>query len=381
MPRYDGSIGGSPGGSTKIDTTKPDAGTPIIKDDSNKSGWEAIKELIRQSQTGDTVTIDMNGASVVPKDVFDTIKGKDLTVVFELGEGISWSINGQSITDDNLKDINLGVTVDTEVIPEKLINEVAKEQIYRNISLSHNGSFGFDAVLTINMDKKNAGQYVQLFYYNMSTGQLELQYIAKVNENGSVQCNFTHASDYVMVFSKEPMYEKAVEQIAISTDKGTLYIGGTKNKSMNLKPELPDYLKEITEEDRSQIVITYKSSNPKVATVTSAGKIKARKVGKTTITTQVTVGGIKKSFKTTITVKEAYIKLTKSTDALLKGKSYTFKAEGYGVDTKDITFFTSNKATITINKNTGKAVAKSIGTGYILARAGNIEKKIKVEVK
>jgi hypothetical protein len=44
---------------------------------------------------------------------------------------------------------------------------------------------------------------------------------------------------------------------------------------------LPQLLKEAVEKDSSILKITYKSSNPKVATVNASGKITAKKAGKT----------------------------------------------------------------------------------------------------
>lgn len=44
---------------------------------------------------GDTVTVDMNGTTVVPGDIFDNIKDRDVTIVFDMGNGITWSVNGQ----------------------------------------------------------------------------------------------------------------------------------------------------------------------------------------------------------------------------------------------------------------------------------------------
>ncbi len=319
------------GGPSTITTnvTQPGAGTPTIKDDdtkvaNNKAGWEAIKEQVKEKNAAgestlekNAIKVDMNGSSAIPQDVLESLRGTDTTLILDMGNGITWSISGQSILNSSLEDINLAVKLDTDSISDNLIQGTAGKQPYRSISLSHDGKFGLTALLSINMEKKNAGHYANLFYYNPTSGKLELQSIEKVNQDGYIEYKFTHASDYVMVLSTEPMYAKAFDQITISTTKGTLYVGGTKNKSMKLKLEIPDFLKESMEKDSSQLVITYKSSNPKVATVTASGKIIAKKPGKARITTLVQICGSKKSFNTTIKVSKSYIKLTKSTKKLL----------------------------------------------------------------
>lgn len=371
--------GGGAFPATITDATQPHAGTPLIKD-GNKAGWEAIQKQISQTKEGDTVTVEMNGSSVIPKEVFDNIRGRNITLVLVIGEGISWSVNGQNITDYSLEDIDFGVTMDTDAIPENFIQGVAGEQAFRSISLSHDGNFGFEAVLSINMEKKNAGLYTNLFYFNSSSKQLELQSSGRIDENGHVEFIFTHASDYVAVVSTESALEKEMDQITINKIKGKLYVGGTRNKSMILLLKLPEQLEKLTKNSGSDFAISYQSSNPKVATVTASGNIIAKKAGKATITTVVTIAGVKKSFTTTIQVSNAYIKLTKSTKFLKKGKNYTFQVKGYGLNTEDIVFYTSKKSIIVINKTTGKAVAKSAGIDYVIARVGKVEVKIKVKV-
>lgn len=62
---------------------------PYIKDDSGKEGWDVIKPQLEKAKSGDTVTVAMNGTTVVPKDVIDSIKGKDTTLVLDMGNGLS----------------------------------------------------------------------------------------------------------------------------------------------------------------------------------------------------------------------------------------------------------------------------------------------------
>ncbi len=44
-----------------------------------KEGWDVIKPQLEKAKSGETVTVVMNGTSVVPKTVIDSIKGKDIT--------------------------------------------------------------------------------------------------------------------------------------------------------------------------------------------------------------------------------------------------------------------------------------------------------------
>ena len=174
---------------------------PYIKDDSGKEGWDVIKPQLEEAKSGDTVTVVMNGTTVVPKDVIDSIKGKDTTLVLDMGNGLSWKIYGKDITDAT-GDIDFDVTVGADAgksIPVDVINNVTGERYSINLTLAYDGEFGFTATLTVNMESKNAGLYANLFYYNEQTGELEFISAGQIDPDGNVELVFTHASDYTIV--------------------------------------------------------------------------------------------------------------------------------------------------------------------------------------
>ena len=180
---------------------------PYIKDDSGKEGWDVIKPQLEEAKSGDTVTVVMNGTTVVPKDVIDSIKGKDTTLVLDMGNGLSWKINGQDITEPS-GDIDFGVNVGADAgksIPVDVINNVTGERYSINLTLAYDGEFGFTATLTVNMESKNAGLYANLFYYNEQTGELEFISAGQIDPDGNVELVFTHASDYTIVVDAKIM--------------------------------------------------------------------------------------------------------------------------------------------------------------------------------
>ena len=203
---------------------------PYIKDDSGKEGWDVIKPQLEEAKAGDTVTVAMNGTTVVPKDVIDSIKGKDTTFVLDMGNGLSWKIYGKDIT-DAAGDIDFDVTVGADAgksIPVDVINNVTGERSSMNLTLAYDGEFGFTATLTVNMESKNAGLYANLFYYNEQTGELEFISAGQIDPDGNVELVFTHASDYTIVVDTKIMSDngqadnKADETIpAPKTDDST----------------------------------------------------------------------------------------------------------------------------------------------------------------
>ena len=180
---------------------------PYIKDDSGKEGWDVIKPQLEEAKSGDTVTVAMNGTTVVPKDVIDSIKGKDTTLVLDMGNGLSWKIYGKDIT-DAAGDIDFDVTVGADAgksIPVDVINNVTGERSSLNLTLAYDGEFGFTATLTVNMESKNAGLYANLFYYDEQTGELEFISAGQIDSDGNVELVFTHASDYTIVVDAKIM--------------------------------------------------------------------------------------------------------------------------------------------------------------------------------
>lgn len=184
---------------------------PYIKDDSGKEGWDVIKPQLEEAKAGDTVTVVMNGTTVVPKDVIDSIKGKDTTLVLDMGNGLSWKIYGKDIT-NAAGDIDFDVTVGADAgksIPVDVINNVTGEHSSLNLTLAYDGEFGFTATLTVNMESKNAGLYANLFYYNEQTGELEFISAGQIDPDGNVELVFTHASDYTIVVDARIMSDNA----------------------------------------------------------------------------------------------------------------------------------------------------------------------------
>ena len=182
---------------TSVTTTLPpeDAELPFIKDEDGKTGWEVINGRLADTDEGGRVIVDMNGSTDVPKKTFELIKGKDITLVLDMGNGFSWEINGNDV--DSPKDVSLGVTPDAD-IPVKIINRLTGECYYASFTLEYSGEFGFTAKLSMGLGKENKGLFANLYYY---LGDDEFEFIgsAKINSKGVAKLPLSHASDYVVI--------------------------------------------------------------------------------------------------------------------------------------------------------------------------------------
>ena len=188
-------------------TVRPGSGTgtpaqgtkqPFIKGEDGKIGWDVIRAEEEKAEEGSVINVDMNGSTVVPGDIFDSIKGKDITITFDMGNGILWSVDGKGITTDKAGDIDFSVKSGVKTVPVDIINNVTGESYSIQISLAYEGEFGFTAVLSIGLGRENAGYTASLYYYNESTGELEFICKDQIAEDGTVSLAFTHASDYVI---------------------------------------------------------------------------------------------------------------------------------------------------------------------------------------
>lgn len=147
-----------------------------------------------------TVVVEMGKATVVPVAILEAAKGSDVDVVLQM-DGYSWTINGKDIVASNLSEINLEVKVNANVIPSETVKALAGDKPTMQLSLTHNGNFGFEATLHVNVGKENANQYGNLYYHD-SDGKLVFMNAGKIGADGSVGLSFSHASDYVIVIGE-----------------------------------------------------------------------------------------------------------------------------------------------------------------------------------
>lgn len=159
-----------------------------------------IKEEIEKAEAGASVKIDMKKATVVPKEVLEAIKGKPVDIVLDMGS-YSWTIDGAEVNAADLKDIDLEVSIGTDNVPSALVSSIAEGKPATQLSLTHNGEFGFRADLTLNLGSENSGSYGNLYYYD-SSGKLIFRNAGQIGADGSTTLSFSHASDYVAIIDK-----------------------------------------------------------------------------------------------------------------------------------------------------------------------------------
>lgn len=158
-----------------------------------------------------------------------------------------------------------------------------------------------------------------------------------------------------------------------SASKSTIYYGGDTNNTSKIT---------ISGSADFTYTTTFSSSDESVASVDASGTVTAKKAGTATITATLTSSDNKtQSFTKKITVKKAYVKISKKKTSLKVKKSFTFKAKGYGIKTSSITWSSSKPSVLSINKKSGKATAKKAGTTTVTAKYKSSKATVKVKVK
>lgn len=277
---------------------------PQIEGKNGGTGWIAINKIVKEKvnelekQKDDEkvvapakITITMNDNTELPTSTLKLIKGKNIILVLDMGE-YSWTINGKSIQTikNSVKEYDLGVAIPSK--ESKAINnaintliknkKVKKVTQVKQLKLSHDGTYPFNASLQINIGKKYKDKYIFLNYYNGKTKKLEVKSYHKVDKNGNIKLNFKNGSDYVMT----------LENIQLPTVAKTKTLAPNKSTTIKVTNSL------------SSDKITYQSSNKLVATISKSGKITAKKSGVATITTKVVQGNKTYTFKTKVTIKK-----------------------------------------------------------------------------
>lgn len=185
-----------------------------VEMDANKV--TAVTNEIESATEGTTVTVDMNTdsnndaleetATVVPAAILEAAADKKVDVVFDMG-GYHWTVDGSTVNKDSLKDINLKVDLDGQSLHDIDPGKTEDYGYKQQISIGHDGEFGFTASLEIPVVEglEEQFRYAILLYYVPMLGKL-MPIASRPVEEGKVAFEFSHASDYLVVYSESEVY-------------------------------------------------------------------------------------------------------------------------------------------------------------------------------
>ncbi len=221
---------GSTSGSTSGDTKYPDKNLGTVVGEINSSA------------PGQTVQVNMNSWTAVPTEILQAAKGKDVNVVLVM-DGYSWTINGKDIqTIYNRDRTDLKVTKNTNNIPGSTVTAIAGSNPSMQISLAHEGDFGFKATLRVGVGSEHAGKYGNLYYHDKN-GKLVFIDAGQIDSEGNVSLVFSHASDYLLVISDQAMSQANVPENLkpAGTNQNGAASATNTNSNVTRSPKTGDY--------------------------------------------------------------------------------------------------------------------------------------------
>ena len=116
------------------------------------------------------------------------------------------------------------VREETKNIPSQKINEIADVYPHIDLSLAHDGDFGFTAILRLNTGKSNSGMYANLYYYDEDKKELLYVNASRIDGNGYAVFDFLNASDYTVIIRGDDMAGRTVLKDSAASDPDSGYI-------------------------------------------------------------------------------------------------------------------------------------------------------------
>ena len=204
------SSGGSSSGGSSSSGSSSSSSSSTTEPEKTEEKVDVKEETakIEDAEKGEKVEVKIEG-TVVPKDYIETAMVSDAIVIVSYGE-YEWQISDV----EEPKAVDLSIDTNAVGKIKKEIVETLEGDNTNVIDIKHNGNLGFKGTLKYNVKKENAGKYVNLYYYNIETGKLELQGSTKIDEKGFVHLPFTHCSTYVLNITSDPATSTLFEDLS-----------------------------------------------------------------------------------------------------------------------------------------------------------------------
>lgn len=196
----------------------PAARHPFIKNFPLKSGWTLIRREAEAAAFGTLLEIDMNGNAYVPKEMLQTVKDRDISLLLDMGKGILWQIRGQDIEKAPSGSIDFPSVRKIESLPDALAATVSAAAAKRpsfQITYILKKAFEFPAELVIQADTSCAGMYANLFSQEENGGWKCVRAVA-VSADGTVRLTVKEAVDGILILDEKD-YTPKIQTLPVET--------------------------------------------------------------------------------------------------------------------------------------------------------------------
>lgn len=183
------------------------------------NAWDNAYDDKNTDSDGKTIIEAPEGDGTIPKDIIEKIKDSGDITIIEYPDGTKWEIDPDSVDIDKVPDNGVDLSVTTKTEFATVINMVTGVQYKMQISIKHNGEFGFTATLIVDLSEgmKNApaGDYFANLFHVKSDTDMDWKAYGKLDKNNIARLEFTHASDWAIIIDRDKMDGKTLKDVAL----------------------------------------------------------------------------------------------------------------------------------------------------------------------
>ncbi len=166
-------ISGPDGVSATISLSFSVSSRPYIPPTPSGPDWDDVTGDIADAVDGGRIVVDMDGETELPGEVLEALAGRDVTLVLEMEDGVAWELYGSDVPEGtSFSDIDMGVELGTSAIPVDVVNLVTGETGSTQVTLAHEGPFGFTLTLVAPVGEKNVGLVANMYRYDAAAGMM-----------------------------------------------------------------------------------------------------------------------------------------------------------------------------------------------------------------
>ena len=185
-----------------------------------KNAW--TDALLNIDSSGKIITAPA-GEWVVPKYIFNGIKGIDGWVFIKFSDGITWGITPSTIDLNGMPESGVDLSVvfsDNSDDLSTVVKNVKNTQYKTEISFKHTGDFGFVARLQIDLSEqmKNApqGEYYANFYEIINDNEMDLKYSEKLDSSNIASYDLCRANKLALIVCHDKLDGSVIRDAEIN---------------------------------------------------------------------------------------------------------------------------------------------------------------------
>lgn len=160
----------------------------------------AVDEIESISNSGENgeVTVNMETANVIPKEILEAAQGKDVDLVFDMGD-CKWTVNGKDLTDENMADINIGVERSEEAEKDEVVEDIIGGRNSEKLVFNADGNLGLN--LTLNLTRSDNVNSKKAVLIQKNSDAFELADSALLNDS-SFNLNIQSGNEAYVVYGE-----------------------------------------------------------------------------------------------------------------------------------------------------------------------------------